>query len=68
MKWISVEDRLPDGKVLVAVYTRTSDLRKAWYVASHGAWHLQIGRTAIVIDSVTHWMPLPEPPVDKDGG
>lgn len=58
-KWVSVEDRLPtwqDGKVLVftkygfSVCERTTSNR---WQGKHANW-------------ITHWMPLPTPPIEKE--
>lgn len=58
-KWISVEDRLPDwrdGKVLVftqygfSICERTTSNR---WQGKHANW-------------ITHWMPLPAPPTEKE--
>jgi hypothetical protein len=58
-KWISVEDRLPtwqDGKVLVftkygfSICERTVNSR---WQGKHANW-------------ITHWMPLPELPTEKE--
>lgn len=60
-EWISVKDRLPPDFQLVLVYTidgRMFDAHctlETWYETNNG-WDLEF-------DSVTHWRPLPEPPV-----
>lgn len=68
-KWISVNDRLPefgdtavirfDGKTDIATYWR-GELCPHW----RGQWY-----GTIYLGSVTHWMPLPEPPeMDAEEG
>lgn len=65
-RWISVEERLPERYKHVLVATRLTDegepdLEIAYF--SIGGWQKDEGR---LYGKVTHWMPLPEPPV-KEG-
>ena len=63
-EWISVDDRLPDyfTSVLVwcpgnkCIYAAYRNARQEWYtfddtIAGH-----------VVVNMVTHWMPMPQPP------
>ena len=63
-EWVSVDDRLPDyfTSVLVwcpgnkCIYAAYRNARQEWYtfddtIAGH-----------VVVNMVTHWMPLPQPP------
>jgi hypothetical protein len=71
MKWISVEDRLPDmetpvlgvldGWVCAAMRTDDGD---SWYWALHHMGPIDEPGSYEDIDdyNITHWMPLPEPP------
>lgn len=56
-KWIPVTERLPEGEGLYLVAVKNDHERRysktAWY-HGHGNWFLH--------QTVTHWMPLPEPP------
>ena len=73
--WISVKDRLPEksGWYLVSlVNTRTGH---RWEVPvsadySHGKWdYAYLGEedaTWMLNNTVTHWMPLPEPPKEDE--
>ena len=68
MKWISVEDRLPDHKEPV-VYMRRKSGRKGWFVGIaywtvSKKWNPEMESTQAP-DGITHWTPLPEPPEDK---
>ena len=62
-EWISVEDRLPKGVDDVLVYYNFG------YITSRAAHHIADGVDGIGghVYHVTHWMPLPEPPVTTDG-
>ena len=62
-EWISVKDRLPDEsmirkQIIVFIQKRNSfpciEIMRWWGDASYGVWL-----------NVTHWMPLPEPPVEN---
>ena len=66
--WISVNDRLPDkyNRVLMSAVDYESEARQAitigfrdgdwWWSQETGGSDVELGIT------VTHWMPLPEPP------
>ena len=55
-EWISVKDRLPDCADTVLAVDLDGTMSTAYYV---GYWH---GGGDLDEYSVTHWMPLPEPP------
>lgn len=61
--WISVEDRLPEDLRDVLVYAEhlTGGVRtvERAYCNQYGDWQEVNGKT------VTHWMPLPEPPKEE---
>jgi hypothetical protein len=61
-KWISVKDRLPEEEKEVLCYLGNA-LGKGIVVAfrRHGDWYFDGWKCP----TVTHWMPLPEPP--KEG-
>lgn len=70
MKWIGVEDRLPNTKECVLVADWYSGINygmaKAYYNSS---WFIDNDSVDVCGDAVvdlgfkpTHWMPLPEPP------
>lgn len=74
-KWISVKDRLPNPNEKVIVYNAENDgtffarrlvSRFEWWdsvTKEYINWRwLPYGYTNIMLESVTHWMPLPEPP------
>ncbi len=50
-EWISVEDRLPEAKTEVLVYTGTSVFSHTFFAAD-----------SIITSGITHWMPMPMPP------
>ena len=61
-EWISVKDRLPEMFTDVMVYTDRYGGRIEFAHIGIQGW---IHNGAILIPSVTHWMPLPETP--KEG-
>ena len=68
MKWIRVEDRLPEAKEGVADGVLV--VGKNGYDQQNGivAWYWLDGWKSINgrrVSNITHWMPLPEPPEDK---
>lgn len=67
MQWVSVKDRLPEHEstVLVAIYRKTMPF-KVFQAKFIGKTELLTHRFYVsghLEDKVTHWMPLPEPPV-----
>lgn len=61
MKWISVEDRPPEGNCLVCM--EESNNIKEMHVASYHRNLAIIGNHfEFDMPKVTHWMLLPEPP------
>ena len=66
MQWISVEDRLPERNKTVLVHVVGSDWDEPdSYISTDKL--LPEGLWAIYHLSVTHWMPLPEPPEEHEG-
>lgn len=62
-EWISVKDRLPENDVPVLVY---KDKYNDAYANMETAY-FDCGRWMGVIgEHVTHWMPLPTPPTEKE--
>ena len=65
-RWISVEERLPeahaDGSVDAELVTDGEFIHMAYY--AHGQWiFCESGEMkGPMWNTVTHWMPLPEPP------
>ncbi len=62
MEWISVKDRLPEDGVQVLQYNPNGWRTVAGFILQSGA------PKGVSIDclrsNATHWMPLPEPPLD----
>ena len=64
VKWISVKDRMPpQNECWVLVY---ADGAMGCMAYHNGKWKDWSNATTpnINVDDITHWMPLPEPPVD----
>ena len=60
MTWISVDERLPDTKQMVLVYSDDKCCEPGTWNAMAGMWVDYFPNE--FDDSITHWMPLPEPP------
>ena len=61
-EWISVDDRLPEPWKRVLIYSRYDFCESALYIGAPGIWRVTWNHEMLDADSVTHWMPLPEPP------
>lgn len=70
MKWISVKDKLPEGKwgtnyphlseeILIA---NSCSINIGYYNRNKGGWYVSCPADEEWIDKITHWMPLPENP------
>ena len=73
MKWIKVSERLPENlnafsndQCLITngktVYEGGYDYEHGWYVSRDDDDDVCMKK---VLGHVTHWMPLPPPPIDK---
>ena len=61
-KWISVEDRLPEKEKLVLCFDATFGVQiaKRWLWTNYKeCWATN---SAMPLERITHWMPLPKPP------
>jgi hypothetical protein len=67
-EWISVEDRLPDELfAAVLIYCPDRDNIYCAYLNARNEWHIfDYGAGQQVDERVTHWMPLPSPPTEKE--
>jgi Protein of unknown function (DUF551) len=73
MEWISVEERLPEREKEVIIYEKYTSIPIIAWLSWSGNWHsskdhLSINGDGSIDDNienkfVTHWMPLPEPPI-----
>lgn len=63
-KWISVEERLPGMKDVIAINTSGEMLIGLVSPMSFGGLYKCDSQGDVIFD-VTHWMPLPEPPTDR---
>lgn len=63
-QWISVKERLPEfGVPVVIAWDDYMDIAQYWHGTLCPHWRTQHWGTIDLI-TVTHWMPLPEPPED----
>jgi hypothetical protein len=66
MEWISVKESLPNEEQIVLIApknARASHPRKTLIgYRDHGDLWIQLPNYWIIKETVTHWMPLPEPP------
>ena len=61
--WVSVKDRLPnDGQDVLAYLYNGEETRTAPFNYDKGTWYDCVMNCTVAINSITHWMPLPEPP------
>lgn len=62
-KWIPVEERLPEHKKTVLVWTCLGGVEKAWYGYNSEKWHFVYKSEYVADDNkrVVAWIPLPEP-------
>ena len=62
-EWISVDERLPDPGLPILIFTR----KNRYYVGYYYKAVVDTTYTGFYADSVkrdvTHWMPMPEPPI-----
>ena len=63
-EWISVEDRLPENWKIVIVYYHIADERYSMTSGHYDGVSWKIDR--IDENKVTHWQPLPTPPINKE--
>ena len=61
-EWISVKNRLPLPWKRVLIYSRHDFCESAFYIGIPGKWRVTWNHDMLDADSVTHWMPLPQPP------
>ena len=62
LEWISVDDGLPEDWADVLALSRYGFLETAVYTGVSGKWRTAWNGDTLEMDSITHWMPLPQPP------
>lgn len=67
-KWISVEDRLPKKDQEILIYRgHHSGLINVYTYMGNNEWEDDYGYWGRTDDEgITHWMPLPAPPTEKE--
>ena len=66
-RWIPVTERFPEEWVAVLVWSKFGSHETAVYLGIPGKWRVTWNHALLEEGTVTHWMPLPEPP-KMDGG
>ena len=61
-EWISVKDRWPEEWTDVLARSKCGFCVVAVSLGSHGKWRESWTHMMIDDDTITHWMPLPQPP------
>lgn len=61
-KWIPVSERLPEEWEDVLVRSKYDFCEVAVYLGIPGKWRITWNHDLFEVDSITHWMPLPQPP------
>jgi hypothetical protein len=64
MKWISVNDRMPEDGQEVIIYSEGGKVEAGVYYSNEFGFDYYDVSIRDIIVNVTHWMPLPEPPKD----
>ena len=68
-EWISVKDRLPETNKEVLVYRGgyIGGLMNVYTYVGNDTWEDDYGFWSRTDDDgITYWMPLPEPPIEKE--
>jgi len=69
MKWTACKDAMPDKDALYIIHAPSLDenspfITTAWYNPAVSEWS---GLVPVWLEAITHWMPLPDPPIhDED--
>jgi len=61
-RWIPVSERLPTKSNIYAVLFDDSTCGMKWYYEETLLWSPKYDKDYLRFLTVTHWMPLPEPP------
>lgn len=67
-EWISVQDRLPTARedvLVVAYWHEKYQSLMGWFSPNGKVWRVTTPNEEMTDVSVTHWMPLPEPPKEE---
>jgi hypothetical protein len=60
--WISVSDSLPDPSFDFVLAFADGAMSTIGYTLSNGFYEVHPIKTQLLIECITHWMPLPPPP------
>lgn len=62
MEWISVNDELPNYDFEIIVSDKHGQVSTGWY-KNGNVYDLFENCNGIEYKSITHWMPMPQPPI-----
>jgi hypothetical protein len=65
-EWISVKDRLPEIDTYVLAYSTKYERVDVYYYARENEWWDYEGWASAIYFGITHWMPIPAPPTEKE--
>ena len=65
-EWISVKERLPQEWEEVLVWSSCGFVECAVYIGIPGKWRVTWNHDLMEMDTITHWMPLPDAPKEGD--
>ena len=64
-KWISVAERLPEVNQRILVFYKEDGVNMGCFAGGH-SFRVRLWKDQMLPDLVTHWMPLPDPPKNKE--
>ena len=68
--WSSVKDRLPESSCMVFCFDGFHNFYVTEYSAKHKKFNANDteGGDFYALETITHWMPIPEPPKEENHG
>ncbi len=66
-QWQPIATAPKDCRAIIGL-TWSGDVQPVWWDRTHDNWRWQDGYHGGLAPRLTHWMPLPDPPVTDEGG